>query len=490
MAVTNGGMTLYTDNDNESGWGGTDGADDYNNSIQGSNSESWQVSKNSTETGTLTKSANMGTPKYFTFYMSSNLAPYYTDVRLNVRTNASNYEQWVIATDVDRLVSGDFHPIVAQFGEGAETGTLDETSIADIQIILDNSSSGNIRSVINNWIDAMWYGVGRIIGGSTASDKLFTESHTLDTTTNDSYDGCSELYKGSLSYQTDVEITTTTGNSYGEIVNFAGGYNTDDAYTLLISGTADFQGTSIVGTDGATVAIDATTATSFDMTGGGVTNGGAILLGGSCGVDGSVFTTCARVVPNAGDFSNCTINDTTESAKGAVEIITDTDLLTMSNLTFNNYTGKYALYIPASVTGTITLNNFVGDGSGTDIYWSAVGGTLTVNKANGTNFTTYGSGGGTVDIVASVSIAVNVKNESAVDMSGALVYIDEDLGSAGNIINTTTDGNGDVATSYSGVATIATVRVRKYGFKPYKGTISLTSDSSINVTLITDPQQN
>ena len=78
MAIVNSGMTLYTDNDNEGGWGGTDGPDDYNNAIQGTNSESWQVSKNATETGTLTKSANMGTPKYFTFYMSSNLAPYYT----------------------------------------------------------------------------------------------------------------------------------------------------------------------------------------------------------------------------------------------------------------------------------------------------------------------------------------------------------------------------------------------------------------------------
>ena len=71
MAVTNSGMTLYTNNDNEAGWNGTDGPDDYNNSIQGTNSEAWQVSKNSTETGTLTKSANMGTPKYFNFFMST-----------------------------------------------------------------------------------------------------------------------------------------------------------------------------------------------------------------------------------------------------------------------------------------------------------------------------------------------------------------------------------------------------------------------------------
>ena len=259
MAVSNSGMTLYTDNDNESGWGGTDGADAYNNAIQGTNSESWQVSKNATETGTLTLSGNFGaTAKYFTFYMSSNLAPYYTDVRLNVRTDTSNYEEWIIATTTDRKVSGDFHPIVAQFGQGTTTGTLDKTSIADIQVILDNSTSGNIRSVINNWIDTMWYGTGRTIGGTTASDSLFMESHTLDTTTNDSYDGCSELYKGALTYQTDVTITTTSGNSYGETVIFASGYNTDDTYTILVTGTSDFQASNYLGGDSGVTVISIT----------------------------------------------------------------------------------------------------------------------------------------------------------------------------------------------------------------------------------------
>ena len=148
-----------------------------------------------------------------------------------------------------------------------------------------------------------------------------------------------------------------------------------------------------------------------------------------------------------------------------------------------------AIYIPASVTGTITLDNFTGDGSGTDIYWAGTAGTLTVNKANGTNFTTWASAGGTVDIVSSVSIAINVKDQLAAPVVGALVYVDEDLAAAGEIVNTVTDVNGDVNTSYSGGAPSATVRVRKYGFKPYVGTISLGSDSTTNVTLITDPQQ-
>ena len=207
-------------------------------------------------------------------------------------------------------------------------------------------------------------------------------------------------------------------------------------------------------------------------------------------ISSAVFGACEAIRPNGASFSDNTIGTTTEVTTGAVELISSTDLDVMSGLTFNEFTGKYALYIPASITGTISLNNFTGDGSGTDVYWAATSGTLVINKSNGTNFSTWTAGGtATVSLVASVSIDINVKDQSPANIVGALVYIDEDLGSAGDIINTVTDSSGNVSTSYSGAATSATVRIRLYGYKPYIGTISLTSDTSLNVTLITDPQQ-
>ena len=51
MTVAVSGMSLHTNNDNEAGWSGTDGPDAYFVAVQGSNSESWLVSKNSSETG-------------------------------------------------------------------------------------------------------------------------------------------------------------------------------------------------------------------------------------------------------------------------------------------------------------------------------------------------------------------------------------------------------------------------------------------------------
>ncbi len=355
MAVSNSGMVLYTDNDNEGGWGGMDGPDDYDNAIQGANSESWQVSKNSTETGTLTKTANMGTAKYFTFYMSSNLAPYYTDVKLNVRTGTSDYEQWTIATSTDRKVSGDFHPIVAEFGQGAETGTFDKTSIASIQVILNNSSSGNIRSVINNWIDTMWYGTGRTIGGTTAGDSLFMESHVLDTDTNDNYDGCSELYKGALTYQTDVKVDTTTGNSYGETVIFAAGYNTSDNYTILVTGTADFQASNYLGGDSnVTVNLDTSGAASWQMLGGSIVAKGATVFASGQDIKGAVFSNRTSLTHGGSNFENNVINTS--------GVMTVTSGGTFAGNTFNRSTG--ATGVDCTNLGDLDDTIFVSDGTG------------------------------------------------------------------------------------------------------------------------------
>ena len=84
MAVTNSGMTLLTNNDNESNWSGTDGADTYNVSIQGTNSESWLVSKNTSETGTLSITQSLGTSKYVTCWMKSDLNYYYTNIKMEL----------------------------------------------------------------------------------------------------------------------------------------------------------------------------------------------------------------------------------------------------------------------------------------------------------------------------------------------------------------------------------------------------------------------
>ena len=496
MAISNTGMTLYTNNDNEGGWGGTDGPDDYDNAIQGTNSESWQVSKNSTETGTLTKTANMGTSKYFTFYMSSNLAPYYTNAEVNIRTNTTNYENFEVATSTDRKLSGDFHPVVIQFGEGTTTGTLNKTSITSMQIVIDNSSSGNIRSVINNWIDTMWYGNGRTINGTTASDNLFLESHTADTTTNDSYDGCSELYKGSLAFQTDITIATTTGKSYGESVVFASGYNTDDAYTVTVTGTVEFKGTNLAGA-GATVALDTTGSTSFDMAGGSITNGGDISLKSGNTIDGVVFSGCSQIDTNGATMSTSTISNTTETTTGSLVVNSSSEAGNITDMQFNGYSvnSRYAIYVPSGVT-SFTMDNWQFDdpNNTTDyaLYWAGTAGTLTISSVNGTNLSVSGctSAGGTISI--SQNVTIEISNVAI----GSRVGVD------------TIDGNGNLSTNlileeaststvstsvnYAGLDyTAVSIRVRKSSggtkYLPYKTFGTITSGGlTVSVSQVED----
>ena len=189
MAVSLSGMTLHTNNDNEGGWGGTDGPDTYNNAIQGNNSESWLVAKNSTETGTLTLSSALNATRgIFTFWMSSNLAPYYTDINLELQSTTNNYKTFEVANSTNKAIGGDFVATAVDYvNKGTPTGTFAPASFSVARVIVNNSSSGNIRSVINNWIDVMYYGPGHTISGTTTTDSLFAEAAAVDELTTNRY---------------------------------------------------------------------------------------------------------------------------------------------------------------------------------------------------------------------------------------------------------------------------------------------------------------
>lgn len=401
MTITNSGMTLYADHDTQETWSGTDDLDTYNTSVQGTNSESWLVSKNSTETGTLTKSATMTGAKYFTVWMKSDLTNYYTSIKKIIRSSTNNEESFTTADTTNRDVTGEFHPSILQFGQGTTTGTLDLTSVTEFECELNNSTSGNIRSVTNNWIDTMHYGAGRTISGTTASDELFNESHTADTTTNDEYDGCSELFKSGIVYYTDLTITTTTGNSYGETVSFGYQRNTDNIYTITLTGTANFKGTTLIGQGGSVVGWNSTGATSFSWNGGGITNGNTVKFKSGESISNIVLTACKEADSNGATLSGVTIADTTESTTGSLIVNSLAEAASMTGMKFSGYStnSRYAVYVDASVT-SFTMSNWDFDVSTSfALYWAGTSGTLTVNATNGTNISLSGctaNTGGTI----------------------------------------------------------------------------------------------
>jgi len=456
MAITNSGMTLYADHDSQETWVGTDDLDDYNMSIQGTNSESWIVSKNATETGVMTLSANMGTSKYFTMWMKSDLDNYYTSITVELEDTAADSELFTIADSTDRDVTGEFHSSCMQFGQGTSTGTLDRTIIDTLNVEVNNSTSGNIRSVTNNWMDTMHYGDGRIIAGTTASDELFLESHVADTATSDEYDGCSELFPSGLAFQTDIIINTSTGNSYGETISFVYSRNTDNIYTVDVTGTAAFKGTVLIGQDGAIVGFDSTASTSFSWVGGGITNGGDIKFKSGETNSGLVLTACNEVDTNGATLSGTTITDTTETTTGSLLVNSSTEGNAITDMQFKSYAAnsRYAVYVAAGVTA-FTMDNWQFDDPNNTVdyavYWAGVAGTLTISSTNGTNLLTSGctSAGGTIAINQDVTVQVtsivtgSVARVSTVDANG-----DEST----NLINETVSGTtASTSTNYAGL---------------------------------------
>lgn len=205
-----------------------------------------------------------------------------------------------------------------------------------------------------------------------------------------------------------------------------------------------------------------------------------------------VYSYNEAIKPNGAVFSGNTLGYPVDIINlAAVELVAASDLTNMADLSFNNLTGKYALYIPASITGTITLDNFQSDGSGTDIYWAGTGGTLIVNATNGTNFSTSATGGGTVDIQNAVPITVQVTdNETGLDVPDANVMILKNSDKS-HIASGTTNASGLFSTSlnYAGDTDfVGWVRQMDLSGVDYvgqdiSGTIT-TTGASVNVKLV------
>ncbi len=380
--------------------------------------------------------------------------------------------------------------------DAPDSGSATMTSIDEVGIIF--GLTGSAKRVVNTYVDYLRYGDGYTGYGTSWS--------LADTVIADVAGGFGiinlyeDIYFLTGNFQIGRNSEQTTYTEDGSVISFVDApvNSTLFGITLIGYSTSIFSFTNCVftaaGTQNYYLDFDDAGITDLTFNGNTISKASTInFLGNLSNIEvlGNVFSGCGIIYPKGCDFQNNTITDTTVTGTdGSIYLADGTTITNSKNLVFNNYAGKYAIHIPASVTGTITLNNFIGDGSGTDVYWAATSGELTINKSNGTNFSTWSAGGSaTVSLVSSVSININVKDQSGTNMTGALVYVDEDLDSAGNIVNTTTDGSGNISTSYSGAAASATVRVRKYGYKQNVGSISLTADSQTNVIMITDPQQ-
>jgi hypothetical protein len=235
---------------------------------------------------------------------------------------------------------------------------------------------------------------------------------------------------------------------------------------------------------------------TFPIIGGVWTSIDTTTLQLSSSLIGTVWRDTESITTNGATLTNFTVD-----LSRAISAVVSASLSELINGTFASAGTGYAVDL-GTISATISMawdcsdsGYAATDGStGNETILVSVdsGQTLTINvNAGKTTPTINNVGAGTVVVLSgSVSINVNVKDETGLNIENALVYIDDDLGVIGNLANTLSDASGNITQiDYSGVSTVATLRIRLYGYKPHLGTISLTQNSTTNIILNNHPQQ-
>lgn len=431
MAVTLTGMTLLTDNDNEPNWSGTDGPDTFNFNEQGNNSESWYIAKNGNENGTLSRSASMPTGRgVYIAWIASSVKAIYTFIGLTL--NGGGSRAYTIADTANRNVDGAFRAFAFDYvNKGTPSGTFNPaaltTSVFNVQM-----ANATVRNTPNHWIDAIYYGVGHTVSGTTTQDRVFFEAWDYEYNTNTRRYGVLENYNGIIFCQADMTLSGTNLVSNGETLVFATAPNGYDVYNMDITGTVVFKNTSVLTAGTKLFNFDSSGATSFTMSGGTLEGGNTITFGSTDDVSGIVLTNSALVnVPNditsssflnntliflTGSLDNCTIQPTAASTV-AVEAV---DIEQLVDCTFVGDGTGHAVEISSIGDGgldwtCVTTNGAGGTGYNTGtfaepvtptstgnetIYVNVPSGTLTINVVGNATVPSIRSAGAIVNVVA------------------------------------------------------------------------------------------
>lgn len=384
-----------------------------------------------------------------------------------------------------------------------DTGSATMTSIDEVGFEFSLTSS--YKRVIDTWHDYLRYGDGYTAYG-TAWD--FADVAVADAA--GGYGVCVP-YEGIYFLTGDIQIgratEQTTFSETGAVLSFTSAPVASTLYGFTVIGqstsTFAFKG-CVLTTAGEPFYIDMDDTGILDLTFNGNTVQGASTShfrasATQAEVLANTFDGCGSIYPQGSKFeSNIIANTSVTGTDGAVYITDATTVTNMKNLNFSGYTGKYAVHVPAALTN-ITLDNWIFDGSGTDIYWAGTAGTLTVNLTNGSDASTSATAGGSVTFVSNpVTTAIKViDSNTKANLQGARVYIIADTGgplTAGAIIiSGVTDVNGEISDTRS-IASNQPIkgRVRLSTTAPfYKnssvvGTINNLSGLSLTVQMIPD----
>jgi len=444
-------------------WTGTDGqsTEIYR---QGSGSEGWVVSKNANETGvfdSFTKNGLVdmsGTDVHLYITMRCDIAPYIDYVRFALQSDtahgsASSGTTWWTVVDNTTNIEwvGEWITIALDVNNAStdadSSGTLDLSAITDIRINVDNSNSGNIRSIENTYIDTIRYGTGLKITG-TAWD--WDDVALIDGASSNKYDILRKVGPGVFEVFGQIQIgdgaTTTTPSSSNETIfckdestsGVAGGPigKLKPAFykvTAVGSGcSVDFSNVSVLASSNRPVVIDISdtnlpASLSIDWDGGTIIQCSSFLARSGQSLKNMGFYDCGQVDPSTSAFENNLVNGYT-GTDGALLWPGGT---TVKNSTFSNC--DRAIEITQAANQTFDALLF--SSNTYDVHLNNGGTNIDVSKNNGSNPSTYvATGGGTVTFVgASVTVKVTVQEADGTKISGARVFLPASASATGGL---------------------------------------------------------
>jgi hypothetical protein len=495
MAIpTLSALTTITDCDSITGWSGDTFVLEPDIKMQGTNSITCQMTANGANSATFTPAASINlTGQHIRAWYQSGLIAYVATVASNGVefwiSDGTYTHRWTIGGS-DDWKAGWVNMVI--YAESMPTSGYNASFnfAAVTSMGFTFNTVAKPRGVDNFWVDYLRYGDGYTVTGGTA----FTTGNfiNLDEIAKvDAANGYGIVVKspenGAITLFGEVLIgngaTTTYYKENNATAIFADANVSSTLYKLAYQGSGcnvDLKALSL-NAYLQTFLFDADDATlnSFVMDGCSITNASDVLLDAGCSVTNTVFSTCGQINPSTSTFENNTVANSVDTGGGILFVDSwgVTDCAFLNNLN--------AIEIDSASPTTKSFLDLTFDGNTYDVN-NTSGTTLTVQKGGTSDPTTHT--GSTVSFVASVTIAIHVQTVSNDNISGAYVYINDDDSGAAEI-NTQTDASGNVSDAYAGAATTSTLRVRKYGYKPFKDTVNLSQNIDRVITLIADPQQ-
>lgn len=490
--------------------------------IQGTNALAGIVAKNTNDTWDYDYYADNGntnlnvsaTDTHIYFWMKCDIAPFIDYIRLGLRSDTArgaattgDYNWIVVDNTVNIEWGGEWRCFVVDINATASTstGTLDLSACDDIYFVVDNSNSGNIRSIENTYIDVCRHGTGLTMTG-TAWDM--TDVAADDNLVANKY-GILQNINGVLFSQGRLTVgsgaTTTTPASANEDVVFvdpstqgqqggALGSVSSTLYQLNFTGSGlsgTFANTSFKSagaTDNSRFVFDAsdTNITSLTFDAGTIQRAGLVSFAAGLSATNLNFVNCFQITPSSATFTGNTISDYVGTEGGAllwnggtttnsctfvncdegVEI-TQTTNQTFQSLIFDDAVGNFDVH----------LNN-----GGTSIEVAKTG----TPAANPNSYTA--TGGGVVTFTASYDHVL-----TNLELNTEVTYVKVSDGSVlFHVENATTaDGGGKYKTTYThgGIDTV-NVLIHHISYQPdisnIYNLVLPASDTSVKIQMFPD----